>query len=241
MSTSSFCPQSNISTTRCQSGPCDLVPVSSYVWPASSSSQPKVGQSRSIRVLYTLWLELSLLGHERVLVEEAHSVQLSGMKRKSFFMCVFGVYDTTPIHRWRAIRADKKQTMMNSFGVPIACHDSFHSTPLTDQRTDWLRESETDRWLRDMVIFPGEGAVERFVECFAVLLVPFDGGQDHLWVRRDVEDRREGMERSRRGKKTKTRRDGDETHQHLIAFILFYTAWCKSVWSYAMYPTESVT
>lgn len=40
--------------------------------------------------------------------------------------------------------ADKQQTMMNSFGVPIACHDSFHSTPPTDQRTDWLVEGERD-------------------------------------------------------------------------------------------------
>lgn len=54
----------------------DLVigaPESGYIWRASSpqSASPKVGQSRSIRVLYTLGLELSLLGHERVLVEEA--------------------------------------------------------------------------------------------------------------------------------------------------------------------------
>lgn len=51
-----------------------------------------------------------------------------------------------------------------------------------------------------MVIFPGEGAVESFIECFAVLFVTFDSGQDHLRVRRDLEDRgvrenqKEGMD-----------------------------------------------
>lgn len=72
-STSSYCLHSHISTTRCQTGSCDWAPESGYIWPASSpqSASPKVGQSRSIRVLYTLGLELSLLGHERVLVEEA--------------------------------------------------------------------------------------------------------------------------------------------------------------------------
>lgn len=136
-STSSFCLQSDISTTRCQSGPCDLVPVSSYVWPASSSSQPKVGQSRSIRVLYTLWLELSLLGHERVLLQEAHSVQLSGMRRKSFFMRVSGVYDTTPIHRWRAVRG--RQT--TDYDELVWCTNSlpwFISQHTTNWSTDWL-------------------------------------------------------------------------------------------------------
>lgn len=51
-----------------------------------------------------------------------------------------------------------------------------------------------------MVILPGEGAVESFVERFAVLLVPFDRGQDHLRVRGDLEGTEDGgvMERSQR-------------------------------------------
>lgn len=44
--------------------------VSSYVWQGPSSRQSKVGQSRSIRVLYKL--RLSLLGHKTVVKQEAH-------------------------------------------------------------------------------------------------------------------------------------------------------------------------
>lgn len=48
-----------------------------------------------------------------------------------------------------------------------------------------------------MVIFPGEGAVESFVERFTVLFVSFDCGQDHLRVRKHLEHGRGGgMERS---------------------------------------------
>lgn len=103
--------------------------VSSYVWPASSSSQHKVGQSRSIRVLYTLWVGLSLLGHERVLGEETHrryvSQTVRDREKESLYVCVLCVL-YYHIHRWRAVRADKDQTMTNSFGVPLAYHDSLN-------------------------------------------------------------------------------------------------------------------
>lgn len=50
-----------------------------------------------------------------------------------------------------------------------------------------------------MVIFPREGAVKSFVECFAVLFVPFDSSQDHLRVGRG--ERR----RDHRGKRGETK------------------------------------
>lgn len=79
--------------------------VSSYIWPRSSSSKPKVGQSRSIRVLYTLWLGLSLLGHERVLREETlrcYVCDCHGWKKELLYVCVLCVRHYH-IHRWRAI------------------------------------------------------------------------------------------------------------------------------------------
>lgn len=72
-----------------------------------------------------------------------------------------------------------------------------------------------------MVVFPGEGAVEGFVERFAVLLVPFDGGQDHLRGGRDLEGRGGGgMERSQSEvrEKREESRVIDQTW-HLNAFI----------------------
>ena len=91
------------------------------------------------------------------------------------------------IHRWRVVQADKEQTMTKSFGLPVVSHDSLHSVTcqVTCQWSEWLRESETDRWLRQMVIFTGEGAVESFIESFAVLLVPFNSGLYHLREGRD--------------------------------------------------------
>lgn len=43
--------------------------------------------------------------------------QLSGMKRKSLFMCVC---DTTTSIDGELLRADKDQTMTDSFGVPTS-------------------------------------------------------------------------------------------------------------------------
>lgn len=46
-----------------------------------------------------------------------------------------------------------------------------------------------------MVILPGEGAVESFIERLAVLFVPFNSGLGHLRVRRKLEER--GREREK--------------------------------------------
>lgn len=137
------CLQSHISTTRCQTGYCDRSPESSYIWPESSPqpASPKVGQSRSIRVLYTLRLELSLLGHERVLVEEAsrrYVCDCQGWEEWSLFTCVFGVcvcvwYMTTAVDG-EPLGRSGKVTTINSFGVPLPRHDSLHSAPL---KIDW--------------------------------------------------------------------------------------------------------
>lgn len=94
------------------------------------------------------------------------------------------------IHRRRAIQADKGQTMTSLFGVPLVSHDSLPkmTNRLTDQWSAWWRRSETDRWLRHMVVFPGEGAVEGF-ERLAVLFVSFNRGLDNLRVRGDLQER----------------------------------------------------
>ncbi len=81
-----------------------------------------------------------------------------------------------------------------------------------DDTTNWLIDEltdrrsvkrETDRWFRDVVIFPGEGAVKSFVECLAVLFVSFDSSQDHLRARGDSE----GQGEAKKWGKTK-RKDG---------------------------------
>lgn len=78
-----------------------LCVVSSYIWQASSPAGPKWVTSRSIRVVYTLWLGLSLLGHERrVLGEEPHRHYVWVMEeRASLCVCDVCVWY---IHRWES-------------------------------------------------------------------------------------------------------------------------------------------
>lgn len=63
-------------------------------------------------------------------------------------------------------------------------------TRVTEQHaTNWLikpANRKTDRRVRNVVFFPGEGAVESLVERLAVLLVPFDSSQYHLRVSTDL-------------------------------------------------------
>lgn len=43
-----------------------------------------------------------------------------------------------------------------------------------------------------MVVLPGEGAVESFIECLAVLFVPLNGSQDHLRGRKVLKVKERG-------------------------------------------------
>lgn len=121
---------------------------------------------------------------------DATCATVSDGKKELLYVCHLCVW-YSHIHRWWAAPADKDQAMMNPFGAPLASHDSWQRMPRhsTDQWSDWSRRG-THRWLREMVVFPGEGAVESFIECLAVLFVSFDCGQDHLRFRRDLERRK---------------------------------------------------
>lgn len=86
-----------------------------------------------------------------------------------------------------------------------------------------------------MVILAGEGAVESFVEGFAVLFVSLDSGQDHLRVGRGFEEDRGGFgggvhtrEREREGARRENKEKRwiiDQTHMHMLNgfFLSFMT------------------
>lgn len=208
---------------------------------------PKWVKNRSIRVLYTLWLGLSLLGHESVLGEETHRRYVcnrQGKKRKSFFMCVFCVYDTKHIHRWRAVWADKDQTMTNSFGVPLGRRDSSHRVTalidwLTDElMTDWGRvrltgDSGTWSSSREKELLKALLNVSLFCLCRSIVdRITWE--LENIW---SMEEEEEWKDQSGKWWKNKKKRwIIDQTRWHFNALILFVlvrrwncriTAWCR--------------
>lgn len=89
--------------------------------------QPKVGQSRSIRALYTLRLQPSLLGHDRELcwecLPDATSASVSNEKKKAYLCDLCLRHDHS--HRWRAAQGQRSMSTVNSCDEPLACHESL--------------------------------------------------------------------------------------------------------------------
>lgn len=131
LSTSSSCLKTDISTTRCQSAPSEsslLACVKLRL--AGVQLQPAQSGSKQIHKssVYTLTWAFPIRSWESSGRGDSQTlrVQLSGMERKSFFMCVFCVYDSTTSIDGRAAQADKGQTMTDLFSVPQASRDSLH-------------------------------------------------------------------------------------------------------------------
>lgn len=117
-----------IPTTRCQSRPSESSPLACVkLRLASVQLQPAQSGSKQIHksFVYTLTWAFPIRSWESSGRGDSQTlrVQLSGMERQSFFMCV---YDTTTSIDGRAVQADKDQTMTNLFGVPLVSRDSLH-------------------------------------------------------------------------------------------------------------------
>lgn len=186
---SSFCLQWHISTTRCQSG---TLPYSPCVRLSLAGVQLQPAQSGSKQIhtsfVYTLtrafpirsW-ESSGGGGSQMLRE-----QLSALKWKSFFMCVFGVYDTAT-----SIDGELSgQTERRLWWTRVVYH---HSPPLSHGSTGWLIEGvrltgDSGTWSssRDKELLKALLNVSLFCLCRSMV----------DWITWDVEERREGMKRS---------------------------------------------
>lgn len=123
MSASRPCLQFQTLTARCQSE------LSVCVLYATPDVQPKVGQSRSIRVLYTLRLQPSLLGHDRELCWESLPDATSASVSNEKSLCLR--YDHS--HRWRATQGQMNTSTLNSCDELLACHESNEQ-----YATNWL-------------------------------------------------------------------------------------------------------
>lgn len=92
------------------------------------------------------------------------------------------LYQTTTSIDGKAVQADRDETMIKSFITGLMWFSAQRDPSSGPCQWRDLR-SVAYRWLRHVVVFTGEGAVERFVERFAVLFVSFNSGLDHLRVR----------------------------------------------------------
>lgn len=92
----------------------------------------KSGSKHIIRVLYTLRLQPSLLGHGREFCWESlpDATSASVSHEKSVFTCDLCVgYGHS--HRWRAVQGRPNVSAVNSRDEPLAWHESLTNTPLS--------------------------------------------------------------------------------------------------------------
>lgn len=150
---------------------CSSVLCQEAAWLESSKGQPKVGKRRFTIILCILWLVLSLLGHHR-------KQSLRCGNKELLSVSVVSV-SNHHIHTWKSSLSRQRRDydkIVLQWSHIICC---------TTWPAEWVVLMwGAYRWLRHMVVFPREGAVESFIERFTVLFVSFNSGLDHLRVRR---------------------------------------------------------